>query len=150
MLPDLPWLAAQKVRKGQKSPAAGNGSGRQISAALFSFSLPFLHSSVHEPALPKAKVSRQRLFVTLIKPACTQAEHCSPLAQGCQHLAGLRLLAHCGSCVFLPTTLHSLWQQQPALLVPHYNSWPLVLHQKVGSGCAGPGCSSTVSPLCPL
>lgn len=125
-------------------------SGMQIVPTPFPCSLPLLHGSVHAPVLPKANVSRQRLFVTLVKPACTQAEHCSPLAQRCQQLAGLPLLAHCGSCVFLPTTLHSLWQEQPALLVPRYNSWPLVLHRRVGSGCAGPACSSTASPLCQL
>lgn len=44
------------------------------------------------------------------------------------------------------------WQEQPALLVPRYNSWPLVLNKRVGSGCAGPGCcrSGSASLLCQL
>lgn len=143
-LPDLHTGSEERAEK------HSSRSRMQIVPAPFPCSLPLLHGSVHAPVLPKANVSRQRLFVTLVKPACTQAEHCSPLAQRCQQLAGLPLLAHCGSCVFLPTTLHSLWQEQPALLVPRYNSWPLVLHRRVGSSCAGPACSSTASPLCQL
>lgn len=80
MLLDLPWLTAQEVKKGQKSTAAGSGSGMQITPAPFPCSLLLLHGSVHAPVLSKGNVSRQRLFVTLVKPPCTQAEHCSPLA----------------------------------------------------------------------
>lgn len=32
--------------------------------------LALLHGSVHTPALPKANVRKQRLFVTLFKPVC--------------------------------------------------------------------------------
>lgn len=65
-------------------------------------------------------------------------------SRGCQ-----RSLAVAPAYFFSKHQAH-FWQEQPALLVPGYNSWPLVLNKRVGSGCAGPGCcrSSSASLLC--
>lgn len=116
----------------------------------------------------RSRAQSTELFVTLIKHTCKQAygraqglgaahpqQGLSTSSRGSwQRLAplltGMPALACCGSCVFLLQTPSSLWQEQPALLVPRYNSWPLVLNKRVGSGCAGPGCcrSGSASLLC--
>jgi len=56
-----PWEAVQ---------SSGAVADANCSSSVHPLCLALLHGSVHTPALPKANVRKQRLFVTLFKPVC--------------------------------------------------------------------------------
>lgn len=83
-------LGKQGRVPGRKEPVRSSGAleDANCSSPAHPLCLALLHGSVHTPALLKANVTKQRLFVTLLKPVCKGVWGC---AAGLTYIAEQRL-----------------------------------------------------------